>query len=458
MPYLILFVLLFALPINSKDLSLVNYNPALINNVKAKEVTIETNLHNRPYYMGLTFLHPFESHSYIYHAYGIDFIYTDYNRSTSHTSTQLSYAITPFRNFTAGISARLFRTDISDVINYYAPINLGISYNWNNRPFLGNHLLGFYGDNISAVPTDINNQHIHQRSIGLNWTGKFLKRELLQLDGIIGLYTDSDSLQYLLKCSFNPLFFNIGGSISDLNNSLFLGWKPRLSNYFEVRLTRTGFQNNNIHYSLLINKAFGRTREVTYAKKMARVDKPIIYLYPSDTTFVSVTLNFITNGEFIYTYPSYKGGWNVKAYPDGTLEDSEGKFYYSLFWEGTQEVSTDDSTGFIIHRDSLNSFFETTLEKLGLNYKEKQEFIIYWVPRLMKNEYSFIHFSRSEYGKKVELNVTPEPETINRFLMLYRKAYNNEIVTPQILTAPKRDGFTLIEWGGAELVENAIKD
>ena len=50
--------------------------------------------------------------------------------------------------------------------------------------------------------------------------------------------------------------------------------------------------------------------------------KPVIYLYPEEQTEVSVKLDY--DGELTVTYPAYEDGWNVTAYPDGTLFDAEG--------------------------------------------------------------------------------------------------------------------------------------
>lgn len=43
--------------------------------------------------------------------------------------------------------------------------------------------------------------------------------------------------------------------------------------------------------------------------------KPVIYLYPTEETEVTVKLDYA--GEFICTYPEYDGEWKVNAFPDG---------------------------------------------------------------------------------------------------------------------------------------------
>lgn len=66
--------------------------------------------------------------------------------------------------------------------------------------------------------------------------------------------------------------------------------------------------------------------------------KPVIYLYPKQTTTVSVKLDF--QGKLVVTYPAYdeQNGWFVIAQPNGTLTDKkDGREYSYLFWEGAYD-------------------------------------------------------------------------------------------------------------------------
>ena len=99
-----------------------------------------------------------------------------------------------------------------------------------------------------------------------------------------------------------------------------------------------------------------------------------------------------------------------------------------------------------------SKFLEEKLSILGLNEREANEFIIYWLPRLEKNEYNYIRFaSISEIDKIMPLEVSPQPDTIIRVLMEF-KGLNKEIkVKEQELSKVNRNGFVLVEWGGTEL-------
>lgn len=134
--------------------------------------------------------------------------------------------------------------------------------------------------------------------------------------------------------------------------------------------------------------------------------KPIIYLYPTEETDVSVTLS---NPELItVSYPSYKNGWKVTAHPDGTLIHN-GKELYSLYYECSMKnnpVVTRE--GFTVHRNDLVEFMEEKLGILGLNDREVEEFIIYWLPVLQEHEYLYIRFAtQEEIDSQMQLNVSP---------------------------------------------------
>ncbi len=178
--------------------------------------------------------------------------------------------------------------------------------------------------------------------------------------------------------------------------------------------------------------------------------KPVIYLYPETTAEISVTLDYA--GELTTTYPAYEEGWNVTAMPDGTLiNKADGKEYSYLFWEGVSETEYDMSTGFVVKGSDTAAFLQAALSRMGLLPKEYNEFIVYWLPRMEHNPYNLITFQQDVYTESAKLTVTPEPDSVLRVFMAY-KALDNwvEVKTP-ILQGFERKGFTLVEWGGAEV-------
>ena len=179
-------------------------------------------------------------------------------------------------------------------------------------------------------------------------------------------------------------------------------------------------------------------------------EKPVIYLYPETETEVSVKLDF--NGQLTSTYPQYDDGWSVVAQPDGTLTDPvTGREYYCLFWEGVSNVKYDLSSGFVVPGDETAAFLEESLADLGLTAREANEFIIYWLPRMEGNPYNLISFQQDTYTDNAVLDISPAPDTVLRVFMAWKPLEAPIEVPPQELTAPLRSGFTVVEWGGAEV-------
>lgn len=177
--------------------------------------------------------------------------------------------------------------------------------------------------------------------------------------------------------------------------------------------------------------------------------KPVIYLYPKEETDVSVKLDY--NGNLFCTYPSYNNGWNVTAQPDGTLIDEKGMEYNYLYWEGVTNAEYDFSEGFCVKGEETAEFLEWALDELGLNRKEANEFIVFWLPKMKENKYNIISFQTKAYTDNAKLDIAPAPDTLIRVFMAYKPSDVRKNIPEQILSRPERNGFTVIEWGGAEV-------
>lgn len=177
--------------------------------------------------------------------------------------------------------------------------------------------------------------------------------------------------------------------------------------------------------------------------------KPVIYLYPETQTPVSVKLHL--DGELTCTYPAYGEGWEVTAQPDGTLRDAAGQTYNYLYWEGLTNAGWDTSKGFCVKGEDSAVFLEEALARLGLTRKEANEFIVYWLPLMEKNPYNIIQFQTDRYTEAAQLVIDPAPDTVIRVFMTFRSATEYVQIPPQELTAPSRQGFTVVEWGGTQI-------
>ena len=182
------------------------------------------------------------------------------------------------------------------------------------------------------------------------------------------------------------------------------------------------------------------------------IEKPIIYIYPTKTTNVSVKLG---HPQYLsHTYPKYINGWNVTANSNGTLIDNfTGRKLYALYWEGKslpKDTSMDE--GFCIKGEDTIKFLEEKLEILGLNERETEEFIIYWLPKMENNNYNYIRFETiEEQNQAMPLDINPKPDSLIRIMMDWKALDSKITLKEQILKSPKREGYTVVEWGGSEL-------
>ena len=180
--------------------------------------------------------------------------------------------------------------------------------------------------------------------------------------------------------------------------------------------------------------------------------KPIIYVYPQEEMKVTVVAS--NPEKFTVTYPKYQNNWEVTAMPDGTLTDKDGKKYYALYWEGINTTKNKvKEDGFIVEGKNVAFFLEKKLKVLGLNYKEANEFIMYWLPKLEQNKYNYIRFqTMEEINENMNLEITPKPETLIRVRMEYKPLNKKITVKEQKLEKRERKGYTVVEWGVTEII------
>lgn len=176
-------------------------------------------------------------------------------------------------------------------------------------------------------------------------------------------------------------------------------------------------------------------------------DKPILYLYPTTKTNVKVKLAKDKN--IITSYPKYNNGWNVIAYPNGDLYDENNGYYYALYWDEVNENKVSFNEGFYVSKDNAITFLEEKLEIIGLNPKERNEFIMYWLPKLEANQHNLIYFELTEEREtNNKLIIEPKPDSLLRINMHIKKVNEKINIKEQKLTPFNRIGFVAVEWGG----------
>ena len=87
-------------------------------------------------------------------------------------------------------------------------------------------------------------------------------------------------------------------------------------------------------------------------------------------------------------------------------------------------------------------------------WKEYNEFIVYWVPRMQGNEYNLISFQGDVYDRTCPLNMVDAdgntPDNFLRVMMAWKPVDGYMTIKPQLFKPFNRDGFTVVEWGGRE--------
>ncbi|NBS41654.1 hypothetical protein EBS80_03255 [bacterium] len=177
--------------------------------------------------------------------------------------------------------------------------------------------------------------------------------------------------------------------------------------------------------------------------------KPVIYLYPTKTTDLSVTL--APQGGFTKSEPAYGNGWNVTASPNGSLVNkADGITYPYLFWEGRGGLYFAPTKYWVVAKADVHPFLVSTLAKLGLNAKETADFLEFWEPRMQAAPFYKIGFHGTNVMNQIApLTVSQTPDTLVRVLMDYSELSAPIASNPPTLpAAPVRKGFTVIEWGG----------
>lgn len=292
--------------------------------------------------------------------------------------------------------------------------------------------------------------------------------EKLQLDSNVYLLNNYNSYlnlksKYELKMELNEsdfinnsylvLFdFNACDSESEVSKVLYDEESSRLNIHYNVHSTCGFCQNHYDVYVIKIDKINDASIKNHYKRvKGENCDpdisyKPIIYLYPDKDMNVSIKLE--NEDSIITSYPKYNNGWNIYVNKDGmiTLNDRN---YYALYWDEYNNNSVDFSEGFYVTKDNAIKFLEEKLDIIGLNYKEANEFIMYWLPILESNHKSLVYFELTdERQNNNRLIINPEPDSVLRINMHIKKINKKIDIKEQELSTFNRIGFSVVEWGG----------
>ena len=166
---------------------------------------------------------------------------------------------------------------------------------------------------------------------------------------------------------------------------------------------------------------------------------------------ISVKVNF-KKTKFTTIYPKFneENTWNVYAKPNGDIIINN-KTYPYLFWETKSSNYQNMNKGYIVKVEEAQNFLEEKLKILGLNNKESSEFIVYWLPTLIKNKLSLCSFQTQEFFNNLEMIIFPKPDSILSIFLSIKKILYPINIEEQKLESFERKGFTVVEWVGSKI-------
>lgn len=177
--------------------------------------------------------------------------------------------------------------------------------------------------------------------------------------------------------------------------------------------------------------------------------KPAIYLYPKEKMQINVKV--APKGKLTLTIPPYpQTGWDVTADPNGDIWSGNNLYKY-LYYEAQvpDKLIDPQDSGYVVPFSQLSALLTNILPKLGLNFTEQQDFITYWLKVLPQSPFYRIDvIPVTTLNAIAPLDITPKPDSLIRVTLYFIPLADKINLKTPDLPIVKRDGFTVVEWGG----------
>ncbi len=186
--------------------------------------------------------------------------------------------------------------------------------------------------------------------------------------------------------------------------------------------------------------------------------KPVLYVYTDTPKQLDVSVQ-VKHGAITVTYPKPNVTskkeimWSVETTSDQKLVVKTRTYPY-LFYEGVNLVPERGWTKYdTVFSSNLDSYFETVLSSFGLNSKERNDFIIYWAPLMIKNNWDvqWIHTMELDQLAPIKIKNQGENESheTNRMWMIAKPSSGNQerIRMPEKISRGIHETL-VVEWGG----------
>jgi hypothetical protein len=175
------------------------------------------------------------------------------------------------------------------------------------------------------------------------------------------------------------------------------------------------------------------------------VYKPNIYLYPTYTTKMNVSMSLPQGGCICESDPQYPAQWqNIKVKPSGSINNQ----YDFLFYEAMLPDQWQYESGWSVKMNDLEMFFRENMAEYGFVDHEINDFIDYWIPKLQDSPYYNIYPQHTEkINGLVELNISKIPNSVLRLFYVIKAAPEKEDMPVPDIPAFDAKGFAVREWG-----------
>lgn len=206
------------------------------------------------------------------------------------------------------------------------------------------------------------------------------------------------------------------------------------------------------------------------------IKKPAIYLYSDNLPkMVNVRLDYFVLTK--NTVPQkYLNSWKVIAHKDGHLTDLQPEktncdslpatfgFEYAqtackannypyIYWDGDKFIKEVPKKllGWSVKKENIREFLSQKADEMAMNTSEKTEFVRYWseiISNYPATDFRIYFLQNEEVDDWIKLSISPKPDSWNRIEVVFTPVQPNTQSTPYPLKKIKRQGFTMVEWGG----------
>ena len=268
-----------------------------------------------------------------------------------------------------------------------------------------------FESSIEGVDTDSVNVHLGKR-IGVNYV-------------IIDSFITDNNLSY----SFN----NMGTG----QYSVSIEKRTYDPNYESISIIGN-------HYYLPFVDGINPLESIIRIKYMS-VEKPAIYIYPEKSENYHVSLKFLNETHLTKSIPEYNEGWKVFIDKTGKIDNK----YDYLFYECALIKNLEFSQGYCYSVKDLRAGIVFILDEIGLNKQEIKDFIEYWEDRFQEYPFYKIYpLINSEIDNFVELQVSPQPDSVLRVWLYFEGCESKEQLSTPTFKKFERRKSVVVEWGG----------